>query len=345
MFKRTLRNIVATTIDLAPSWLAYRLRQTIEKIAFNRTAVVHDLPPIFHYWSNTWLRPRFEAIGFSSPDDFFFRTIEGEARRTSETIRVLCLGAGRCEVEIALMQRLVDDGVNNVHMVCIDLNGRMLRTAEAAARAAGVGEHFTFEVRDVNVQRHGERYDVVLANQCLHHFVELEAIFDATHAMLADDGVFATSDVIGRNGHRLWPEARAEMDVFWRSLAPKHKFDRTLGRTSNEYVDVDHSDVGFEGVRAQDILPLLVERFEFEVFAPYACLSIPVVERRFGWNFDADDAADRALVDALEHRDQTLLDAGTLKPTQLVAAMRKRPVAARRSTTHFAPADCIRPTR
>ena len=343
MLKHMLRRSVAKVIDLAPRPVSYWLRETLEKIAFNRTPVIHDLPPIFHYWSNAYVRPRFEAIGFASPDDFFFRVIEAETRRKSRMIRCLSVGAGRCEIEIALAQRLRESGVDNFAMVCTDLNERLLQAAARFAAQAGVADRFTFEVADINAQRVDRGYDVVIANQCLHHFVELETILDNIRDALDDDGVFATSDVIGRNGHQLWPEALAELLPFWRELEPKYKFDRVLRRQTGEYINYNHADVGFEGIRAQDILRLLVERFEFEIFAPYACIALPIVERRFGWNFDADNPADVAFVDRLARRDQELLDAGTIRPTQLVAAMRKQRLAPLVSTTPFAPADCIRP--
>lgn len=343
MLKHLLRRSVARVIDLAPRPVGYWLRETLEKVAFNRTPVIHDLPPIFHYWSNAYVRPRFEAIGFASPDDFFFRVIEAEARRKSRTIRCLSVGAGRCEIEIALAVRLREAGVDNVAMVCTDLNERLLQAGARLAREAGVADRFTFDVADINTRRVDRGYDVVIANQCLHHFVELETILDNIRDALDDDGVFATSDVIGRNGHQLWPEALAELLPFWRELEPKYRFDRVLHRQTDDYINYNHADVGFEGIRAQDILRLLVERFEFEIFAPYACVTLPVVERRFGWNFDAGNPADIAFVDRLAQRDQALLDAGTIKPTQLVAAMRKQRLAPLVSTTPFAPADCIRP--
>ena len=343
MLKHLLRRSVARFIDLAPRPVGYWLRETLEKVAFNRTPVIHDLPPIFHYWSNTYVRPRFEAIGFSSPDDFFFRVIEAEAKRKARPIRCLSVGAGRCEIEIALALRLRESGVDNVTMVCTDLNERLLQAARRLATEAGVADRFTFEVADINARRVDRGYDVVIANQCLHHFVELETILDNIRDALADEGVFATSDVIGRNGHQLWPEALAELQPFWRELAPKYRVDHVLRRETVEYVNYNHADVGFEGIRAQDILRLLVERFEFEIFAPYACITLPIVERRFGRNFDPDDPADIAFVDRLAQRDQELLDAGTVKPTQLVAAMRKQRLGPLVSTTPFAPAACIRP--
>ena len=51
------------------------------------------------------------------------------------------------------------------------------------------------------------QYQIVMANQALHHFVELEMLFDKVFQVLAVDGFFLTDDMIGRNGHMRWPEA------------------------------------------------------------------------------------------------------------------------------------------
>lgn len=342
MFRHALRRSVARAIDLAPDAAAYWLRGCVERIAFNRTPLIHDVPPIFHYWSNSYLRPQLEQIGFSSPDDFFFRTIAAHAAARGGRLRCLSIGAGRCETELALARRLRAQGLRDVVLVCTDINPQLLRAGERRAHAAGLAAGLAFEVADINRQQPGRRYDVVIASQCLHHFVALETILDNIHALLEEDGVFAISDVIGRNGHQLWPEALEEFLVFWRELASRQRYDRVLRRQCGEYLNYNHADVGFEGIRAQDILRLLVERFGFDVFAPYACITLALVERRFGANFDPADPVDRAIVDRLARRDQVLLDAGHLKPTRLIAALRKRPVAAARSTTRFSPADCIR---
>ena len=42
----------------------------------------------------------------------------------------------------------------------------------------------------------------------------------------------------------------------------------------------------FEGIRAQDILPLLVERFTFDEFIGFGNVIDPFVDRSFGPNFD-----------------------------------------------------------
>ncbi|MGH8122388.1 MAG: class I SAM-dependent methyltransferase, partial [Rudaea sp.] len=259
-----------------------------------------------------------------------------------DRVRVLSVGAGRCEMELSLAKNLLDRGMRNFSFACMDLNGRMLRTATAQAAKLGVESKFTFIERDIAKFKTVDKYDVVIANQCLHHFTALEAAFDSIQVSLREGGSFITSDVIGRNGHQLWPEAVEEVLQLWRTLPSRCKYDRTLGRPSENYVNYNHANVGFEGIRAEDILRLLVERFEFEVFAPHACIILPFVERRFGWNFNADEQSDRDFIDRVAMRDETLLAAGKLKPTQLLARMTNTPVRDYVSTCAFSPRDCIR---
>jgi len=267
---------------------------------------VHDLPPIFHYWSNKFLRTQFERFGFSSPDQFFTQEILKLAALRS-TLKISSLGSGRCESEIDIA---------------------------LALRAAGFR---------CNLESH---YDIVLANQSLHHIVELERVFDEVKKALHTlDGSFLICDTIGRNGHLLWPEMFAEVQHWWAKLDPARRFDNATGRIEPEYVNYDCSKVGFEGIRAQDILPELIKRFEFELFVPHAGLVVPFVERRIGMNFDVNKSEDLAFVDALVVREQTLFADLAVKPTQMIGVLKSREVTTRRLLSGvLTPERCARTT-
>ena len=49
----------------------YEQRISNETTIFEHQEVVHDLPEIYHYWSNKYIRPILEQFGFSNPDEFF----------------------------------------------------------------------------------------------------------------------------------------------------------------------------------------------------------------------------------------------------------------------------------
>ena len=49
----------------------YDARILAEIDIFSQQTEVHDLPEIFHYWSDGKVRPKLEAFGFSSPRAMF----------------------------------------------------------------------------------------------------------------------------------------------------------------------------------------------------------------------------------------------------------------------------------
>jgi len=72
---------------------------------------VNDLPPIFHYWSDTYVRPMLEEYGCSNPDQFFAKYLHESARQCGADSPVfLSIGAGNCDTEVRIAKLLKDAG-------------------------------------------------------------------------------------------------------------------------------------------------------------------------------------------------------------------------------------------
>ena len=95
-------------------------------------------------------------------------------------------------------------------------------------------------------------------------------------------------------------------------------------------------------MRAQDILPLLVQRFQFHVFIAFGNIIDPFVERSFGPNFHLDAPADRSFVDRVHARDEELLRSGAITPTHLIAALANHPAGSPRFSRGLTPERCVR---
>jgi SAM-dependent methyltransferase len=300
---------------------SYQRRVLAEKGTYEDCLEVHDLPSIYHYWSDTYVRPKLEAFGFSNPDAMFAKyLLEQHALRPKGPLRFASIGAGNCDLEISLARQLVAQGRNDFVIDCLELNPAMLARGEAAAADAGVAGQIQLVETDLNQWVPGGEYHAVMANQSLHHILNLEGLFDGVGKCLAPGGLFLISDIIGRNGHLRWPEALRIVHEFWRSLPPSYRFNQQLKRFEEWYENRDCSLESFEGIRAQDILPLLVARFHFRLFVGFGNVMDPFVDRAFGHNFDPNGAWDRAFIDRLHRRDERELRAGNIKPTHMVAA-------------------------
>jgi SAM-dependent methyltransferase len=319
-----------------------RMRQEIE--AYRQVENVHDLPEIFHLWSNRYVRTKMEAVfEVSSFNDFYTKyMLRYAAENPGEKVEIASLGAGNGDMEVGLGKVLRDKGFTGFHFTCMDVNPDMLARGRVLAAAAGLTDHYSFEEADAARWRPAKPLAVVMAHQALHHFVELEAIFANVKAAIGERGYFLTNDMIGRNGHQRWPEALALVHQIWREMPDRYKYNHQLKRFESLYENWDCSKEGFEGIRAQDILPLLIKNFSFDAFVAYGNIVDVFVDRGFGHNFDPHNPEDVAFIERLGARDEEAVEQGQVKPCQTIAAMRARPVAHPRYYRHWSPEFCLR---
>ena len=318
----------------------------MEEVArFAEEEVVNDLPRIFHYWSNTFLRPKLETFGFGYPEDFFAWQIERQVQALGRPAAVISIGAGNADTEMTIAKLLIERGVTQFTIDCLDITHAMLNRGRQLAEAQGLGEYFRFVHGDFNQWEPTEGYDVVMANQSLHHVTNLEGLFDAIHRAIGSNGIFVTSDMIGRNGHLRWPEALTIVREFWSELPTAYRYNLQLHRKESVFKDWDCSIEGFEGIRAQEVLPLALQKFGFDFFFAYGNIIDPFIDRSFGPHFDPEIEWDRVFVDRVHARDEAELLAGTVKPTHMLAVMRCDRQVQPLIWRHLSPEFCVRHAR
>lgn len=322
---------------------AYAARLATEKNIYQDCLDVHNLPEIFHYWSNRYVRPKLEAFGFSTPDEMFRKYAAEQCGRDPDSgKRIVSVGAGNCQVEIDLARHLRAAGWDDFTIDCLELNPAMLERGRSAAAKEGIAGRLNFLQADLNEWDAAQEYDVAMANQTLHHVVNLERLFGQIRRALKPGGRFLISDMIGRNGHQRWPEALGIVQEFWRRLPPTYRFNRQMGRYEERFDNWDCSSEGFEGIRAQDILPLLIGQFQFELFVAYANVIDPFVDRTFGGNFDPSAAWDRSFIDEVHERDEAGILSGRLSPTHMLAVVGNDPSISLRCREPLTPRFCLR---
>jgi SAM-dependent methyltransferase len=243
---------------------------------------------------------------------------------------------------VRLAHALLANGQSDFVIECIDTNAQMLERGRALAREQNVAQHVSCVRADINAWEPRVKYDAVVANQSLHHVMNLEALFDAVASALTDSGRFVVSDMIGRNGHQRWPEALAIVQEFWQELPKQYRYDHLLQRNAKTFVDRDCSAYSYEGIRSQDILPLLIARFRFDLFIGFANVIDPFIDRAFGPNFDPARDWDRAFIDRVHARDQAELLAGNLTPTHMFAVLTTGAEGQDVHLKGLAPRQCVR---
>ena len=324
---------------------SYESRVAAEITTFTDDQVVHDLPAIFHYWSNKFLLPKIDAFGFRHPDDFFVKQFAEllTANGGAGACNFISVGSGNCDTEVRVAKALVSEGFTNFAIECLELNDAMLDRGRGLAETEAVTQYVIPRKGDFNSWTPDKPYHAVMANQSLHHVLNLEDFFDAVHTAIGpNNGVLVTSDMIGRNGHQRWPEALKIVEEYWQRLTPNQRYNRQLQRQEDAFVNWDCSVQGFEGIRAQDILPLLIDRFHFDMFVPFGNVISPFIDRGFGPNFDTESTDDRALIDEIHERDECEMLAGNIKPTQMFAVLSLDYTRPSRCIAGLTPAFCVR---
>jgi SAM-dependent methyltransferase len=300
------------------------------------------LPAIHDFWLRRYLTPKLRACGFADLESLVVDAVAAACRPSRAETAVVSLGAGACDAEVRLAGRLLERGVDSFVLTCVDPDPHLLARGRQLARRHGVLSRLRFALAEVGSWDPRPGVAVYLAHDALHRVAGLERLLDRLNRSLAPEGLLLACERIGRNRHRLWPEALAFVEAVWEALPARSKFDHTLGRGDDRFVNRERVRQGGDGLRAQDVLPLLLERLHFELFVGYGGIVDPFVDRAYGANFDPHREAERGFLDELAQLDEVAIDAGLIKPTRMIAVLRRRPVESRRFFRHRSPEFCVR---
>jgi len=323
----------------------YTKRLADEERHFADITEVHSLPPIAQYWAHKYVRPMLVEFGFNLPEELFAKYMAIASQSSTASPVFVSLAAGNCDTEVRTALLLREAGLTDFVIECVDLNRRMLERGRELTARVGVMDNLAFTQGDLNRWKAEKPYTAILANQSLHHVLDLEHLFAEVKGALGPNGFFVVTDMIGRNGHQRWPEAIEALRPFWRELPVEYRWNRLLNRYEEDYIDHDCSSEGFEGIRAEDILPLLLTRFSFELFVGFGNIIDAFVDRSFGFNFDGLGDWDRAFIDRVHALDERAILDGRLTPTHMIAAMTPTPTTSRHLARGLAPERCVRRER
>lgn len=283
---------------------------------------VHDLPKCHSLYTSKAIEPHLrEMTGVSNFNDWCALEIDKLSEKLNRKVYCLSIGCGNGDTEINILQRVKYK--DNIEFVSLDLNPSMLERGRASAIKNGL-KMLYFEEADFNNLSIQRKYDFFLANHSLHHVVELEKLFEEIEKASSDEMVFMINDVIGRNGHVLWDGAKEIVDYLWNQLDKKYKLNAYSHKYDENILNIDCSLEGFEGIRAQDILPALVKYFDFSMYIPFSLVAHKFVDRAYGHNFDVNNKTDVSIIQKIIDLDIKLLKGNKLAATQAFIKIGKK---------------------
>ncbi len=309
---------------------------------YKETEVMHDLPLIHEYWSKKYISKKAASVtGYSNPIEFYADYFKKSLQESGSSFLV-SVGSGDCSMEIDIVKNLLSRRERNFFFICLELSPVLIAKARKKIDQEGLGDIISVSQTDINSWQPKYQFAAVMAHHSLHHILGLERLFELIKNNLSKNGRFLTSDIIGRNGHMRWPEALILVRKIWGRIPRKYKYNHQLKKIDDYFDNWDCSNEGFEGIRAEDILPLLIKTFSFEIFFCYGNLTDTFLDRGFGPNYDPLNPLDTAFIDYIHETNEQLISDGILKPTHMVAVMtneKREPAIYKHWTPKFAVRD------
>lgn len=193
--------------------------------------------------------------GANDVPDFSLRLRE-MAKRLGRPPRVLSLCAGTAATEAALLR-----GANVAVELClVDIDESLLA---AACERDWSGSRISVLVQDVNKLDVAEAsVDLVICVSGAHHLIELEHVFAQIRTALAPGGeLWLIGEQVGPNGNRLDNAALAAANAVFATLPEEFRRNQRTGITDLTLPNQDCAEATFEGIRSDDIEPVLARYF------------------------------------------------------------------------------------
>ncbi|MGH8031827.1 MAG: methyltransferase domain-containing protein [Luteimonas sp.] len=333
---------VALLGRVMPKKIFSLLKAQVEKAAYSFVPEYQEqtLPPIFNYWARNYVQPDFEQVGYGSPENLYLSEIRKKAAKYNRPLSLLSLGSGACHLEMGIAAKLVAENID-FKFTCVEFNETLVNLARKKSIDAGLEKFMVFLQLDCNKRFDIPEQDIIIVNQFFHHVTEVEQFCRCIKNSLAEDGLLLTSDLVGRNGHRLWPATDEFVQRYWLSMPVEKRHDIYFGKPSSSYISVDHSAYSSEGVRAQDIVKCLNKEFVFDLFFTFGGSIMPCVERRIGFNFSANDPEDLLFIDEIAKADRINIKNKVYPAVNMIAVLSKNGSAAHGVFMPISPEDHI----
>ena len=289
---------LASTVRRTIHNVAMRVRTQIDRSRLRPASTEHRMatasPPkqnLGGYYTSQLMR----RLGIGNID--FRGYLERRlAAHSDRPIRILSLASGAARIEEGIIDGFDPD---RIELTLTDINPDLLTRAKN--RLAGKAR-VRSEVMNLNrLDLPRRTYDVIVCVSALHHVVELERVIGQSADALVEDGQFwSIGEYVGRNGTRLYEDAYATANDYFRRLPSKYRVNRnpgSNGTTDERLPNLDCSLTCFEGIRSAEIEPIMDRCFQPVEVIKYDCFLWRLFNLAYFDNYDLDQPSDREIVD------------------------------------------------
>jgi SAM-dependent methyltransferase len=203
-------------------------------------------------------------------------------------IKVLSLCSGTARIEASFASQLS----RNVEWTLLDINTQLLNSASKSFDLSVKCDLIEADIN--NLKFNGDKWDIILCISALHHVVELERLIKFCHESLNLDGEFwSIGECVGKNGNRLWSDAKIEADKIFQQLPIKYKKNLHTNNIDFELPDIDCSITSFEGIRSEEI-EKNIDRWFYPLNTHRGnCFLWRIINQAYSDNYNINNSEDR----------------------------------------------------
>lgn len=183
----------------------------------------------------------------------------------------------------------------------VDVSEPRIDFANRTAAEQGLADVLRFRVADVNrMTADGERFDVLLGLQSLHHFDDLDETLPRLAQLIEPDGMFVVDEFVGPTRFQ-WTDAQLDAANTLLSQLPQERRRLADGRIKQRVVRPSRMamvlDDPSEAVDAAALLPGLRRLFDVVEERPYGGTVLHIALSGIAHNFLGQDAETLALLE------------------------------------------------
>ncbi|MCP3957181.1 MAG: class I SAM-dependent methyltransferase [bacterium] len=244
--------------------------------------------------------------------------------RDPPVARALSLGCGGGNLERAL----VDLGATE-RIDALDLSEESILLARREAEAAGIAGRIDYRVQDIDqLELPAAEYDFVVAKMALHHFQNLEHIYDQIDRALVPGGLLMFNEFVGPSRFQ-WAPGQLELmnrlfERLPKEIRKRAPYTRIYPRAEEDMIATDPS----EAARSAEVMPLLRQRFDVVEHKPYGGSLLHIVLADVMDQIDPSSESHRSLLRSLCEFEKAQIDSGALASDFAYVVARKQAAGA-----------------
>jgi SAM-dependent methyltransferase len=251
----------------------------------------------------------------------FSKRIRSVNEREGRPVRILSLCSGAAGIE----RQMIANADCPVEITLFDLNEKLMQKAAAALSSVAQTSGVLGDINVISAEQFGNlTFDVAMFVSGLHHVVEIERVLQTVTELLIPNGEFwIIGEAVGRNGNQLWPEALDAANRIFSSLPERFRCNAFTRKVDSMVPETDFSANSFEGIRSEEIEPLLLRYFDPVEVWRRNCFLWRLVNPVYFRNYDLNSEEDRYVVLSLVAAEYNLWKKGG-RPAESHSIYRRR---------------------